>query len=112
MISDSSLKKLSLVISLIGIVALFLFTQFVEPKRVSISEITDEMIGQRMLVNGTVKSLSEKGSNTFFTIDDGAQIKAVIFNKKFELSENQDILAIGRIELYRNELEIIIEEIK
>ena len=105
--------KLSLTISIIGIVALFFILEAIEPKHVSISEINNEMIGQHVTVKGVANNVYNNEGTLFLSLTDGNQnIKVIMFQSSSEVNENDTIEVIGKLALYKNELEIIASGIK
>lgn len=119
MISDSRLMKLSLAVSVIGIVVLFFIVQLTEPLVVKITEINEAMNGQNIITNGTVSSFFTKDGNVFFTLSDNGEIKVVMFKRdaekienSYELKNGDKIRVSGKVSIYSDELEIIAERIE
>ncbi len=65
---DKTLMKISLIISIIGVIALFLFVQFTEPIKINVSRIDDSMLGQNIELSGRIESFSTRDGNVFFLI--------------------------------------------
>jgi exonuclease VII large subunit len=118
MISDSQLIRLSFAIAVAGVVVLFFVVQLTEPLAVRIVEINEAMSGQSVITNGTVSSLSIKDGNIFFTLSDEEAIKVVIFkkdaekNEAYQLENGDKIRVEGKVSIYRDELEIVVEKIE
>ena len=116
MVSDSQLIKLSLFITIIGILTIFILTLFIKPLEISISEISTSHFGREIITNGTIISYSSNG-NIFMTISDGkSEIKAVIFENNaanaYNLNNGDRILILGEVNNYKGELEIIVTEVE
>ncbi|MFH0832152.1 MAG: hypothetical protein V1900_00300 [Candidatus Aenigmatarchaeota archaeon] len=116
MISDKKLMTLCLAISLIGIAALFIIVQFIEPRQVKISEINESMAGQNVMINCIVDSITVKDA-IFVEVSDNLSINAVALDrnakeKAMQLKLGDKIILTGKIELYKGELEILINDIK
>ena len=117
---DEMLMKLSLIISIIGVIALFIFVQFTEPIKVSVSRIDDSMLGQNIEVTGQIESFSAKDGNIFFILNDNTgKIKVVMFERDarrtdgaYILAEQSNVSVIGKISLYKSEFEVIASTIK
>lgn len=117
---DKALMKISLIISLIGVVALFLFVQFVEPAKTAVSRIDDSMLGQNVELSGRIESFSAKDGNIFFILNDNTgKIKVVMFERDarrttdvYALADQMNVSVTGKISLYRSEFEIIASTIK
>lgn len=119
MISDAQLMRVSLIISVIGIIALFLIVQFIEPAKVRVSEIDDSMNGQIIATEGMIKEMTKMGGNFFITLYDEKDIAVVMFKIQAEKNDfvyqmkNGDWIRVeGKVAIYRGDLEIIAENIK
>ena len=116
LLTDLVIRKISIGISIIGIVALLLFSAHFEPKEVLIENISQDQIGQEVVVKGIVKSVFFTKNTLLFEIFDSKKIKAVKFSpsaKEFELIKESNFLEItGKIQKYRGELEIVVKEVK
>jgi RecJ-like exonuclease len=110
---ERSLLKLCLMGSLLGMALMFVASRLVKPIEVSISEVHEGM--NLVSITGKVTSIYvSKGGTTFLTLDDGtSSIKAVAFRgvRVGEVEEGDLVRIIGRIQLYRGELEIIAHEL-
>lgn len=105
-----SLAHISLALSLTGIIALFFVVQMLEPTK--ITALNESHIGKIVSINGTIKSLAIKDGNFFITLDDGTRVVAFRNAKMDEVKRGDKVLVIGKAQLYRNEPEIIAEEIR
>ena len=119
MITDKQLMKVCIVIAILGFAFLFVVSQFITPEGIKIKDIDDKMIGRIATINGTVNSFSEKDGNIFINLgDDTGNITVVMFQsdaKRFDLSmlkKSSNILVIGKISLYKSELEIIADSMQ
>jgi len=120
MISDDSLAKFSLALTIVGIVALYFVVQNTEPVRLEISDISHAMVGNHVALNGYINKMAWRGDNLFITLENnGSSIKVVMFSretKKFsglrELEKGDEISVVGRVGEYKTELEIIAEKIE
>lgn len=116
MISDKSLMKLSLAMSITGVIALFFITQAVEPLKTSIDDIRDSMAGRDVAVHGTIGSI-EMGENIFMTLVNGTKINAVALGKDARnvnknLTVGMNVTVIGKVSVYKGSLEIIVKKIE
>jgi aspartyl/asparaginyl-tRNA synthetase len=117
---DKTLMRISFVIAVAGIAALIAAVQFAEPKMVKISDVNEKLVGQTILVNGTVDSVSIKEGNIFIKLTaDKDSIDVVMFKQQAENSADAYILkkgdfltVAGKINFYKNELEIVASSIK
>lgn len=111
MISDRSLIRISLVTSVIGIIALYLFT-LTEPSHTSISDIK---AGDNVAVSGVVKDYRESRGNLFFIMENASSVKVVMFapdaEKATRIKNGDTVTVRGKAQYYRNEMEIIAKSI-
>ncbi len=116
---EKRLTKISLVGSLIGLVALYFVVSAIEANQVSIGEIDQTKVGTQVKASGEIKGFRESKGHFFFTLDDGTgSIKVVIWQdtveelelSKFDTSRIRNgakIEIIGEVQLYKSELEIM-----
>lgn len=112
--NEEGVIKFSLIISIIGIIIIYVMALVIEPPLVKISELTNEMSGEHVKVCGKINSkyTSEKG--TFFSkIKDEKELSVVFFKENaeglnaYDLENGEEVCIEGNIEIYKNELEII-----
>jgi len=112
---DKNLTKLSLVLAVLGLVMLTIFAYFVAPRDVKINEIGENMLGQTVKITGVVESLGT-GSTIFVTVtDETGKIKVVVFernNINGNVKETGDVSVIGKVSLYKGEIEITASLVK
>jgi len=120
MISDRTLTRVALVLAIIGIAGLFLVTLFIGPKEIKIGSITDAEIGMDVTVKGVVDSYYEKDGHVFIDLNDTTgTIKAVVFENTakgmptvYNIEQGDMISIEGKVQLYKNELEIVATAVK
>jgi exonuclease VII large subunit len=122
MVSDRSLERISLVLVISGIIALYFIAQTIEPQNVKISRLTGDFLGKTVSINGTLKSnpYFHKDGHVFLTIKDGkSEITAVFFSNQAKkipelknLTKGMNVTITGSVNEYQNELEIVGKEIK
>ena len=117
-----NLKKLSLTISLLGIITLLILANILEPKFQKINEITLKNLNKKVKIFGIVKEIkiyeNNKTKEFFYVLiisDETGKIDAV-FNAKpnsnlLNLKTNQNITMIGRVTQYKDKLQIQVEKI-
>lgn len=121
MISDKQLTRISFLITIIGIIALYFIVQFTEPVKVEIGDISHDMVGNYISLSGYIEDGPQwdKG-NLFFILGNGKEnIKVIMFAKETkkqqelkELKKADRVHVIGRVDEYKNELEIIASSIE
>ena len=107
--------KISITVAIIGIIALFFLVRYQEQNTVKISELKQ---GQIERITGLINSLyTSKDGHTFLKVTDSSgEISVVAFKSSnidvYNLDVGDQISVLGRVEEYKNELEIIAKEIK
>lgn len=118
--NESQIMKLSLIGSIIGIIALYFVAITIEPVHVNIDETMSKYTSSIILVNGIVSDiyLHEDG-HIFFTLSNNTgEIKVVLWKDtvkqlklkhvKIDELKNGDHLEItGTVEYYKGELEFM-----
>jgi len=131
MVDEKILRNVSILVSLIGLISLFLISRTLEQKVINIGEISVNDIGRRVYVCGKIDSkFVSKSKHIFLSLKDKTgKIKVVIFNNTamklfsqgidvFSINQNTDqntdekICVYGKVDLYKNELEIICENVE
>jgi len=119
---ERMLLKISIACSIIGLIGLFFFASAMEAVVVNIGDLTPDDVGISTKVCGNVTKVSvSKNGHIFLDIEDGTgKIDAVIFNSSvstlgidpYFITEDDSICATGKLDVYRNELEIIPKKIE
>ena len=119
MITDEKLAKISLVLAVIGIIAIYLSITLLGPEHLEIGSISEKDSGRQVSVNGTINSLSTSNGNIFIELEDATgSITVVLFErtargqKAYELQENDSVAVNGQVSIYKSELEIIASKIE
>lgn len=115
MIRQKDIINISLLVSIVGILLLVVVVDSIQPQEIQIENITDDMVYERVVINGVIQNLRINDGHIFFEIDDGSQIKVVIFESQLhdleisydDFENGKNILIDGVIEVYKGELEIL-----
>ncbi|MBI2663118.1 hypothetical protein HYX15_01145 [Candidatus Woesearchaeota archaeon] len=110
---ESTLLKISLCFSLIGVFIILIIAETLEVKQYGISSITDKEVDKKVKIVGTISSIVETpGLFILDIIDETGKMKVVIF-KEDDLGFNKydEIEVTGKVIKYRNYLEIEAETI-
>lgn len=111
---------LSVVCAVAGLVTLLVFSITMEIKPVDIAEITPDDLGETLKICGGITSkYVSKNNHIFMDVSDGSgSINVVVFNDTalkmkglnidpYSLKEQDTICITGKVDIYKNELEII-----
>jgi len=120
-ITDDKIFKISLTTTVIGIIGLIIFSGFIEPKEVKISEIDRSMIEEEVSVTGVIESVEKSSSGTsyFLKINDGTgKLSVIIFESTIielekldcspEIFLNEKVTIQGTLTEYKSTMEIIV----
>lgn len=113
-----NILKISMAISLVGIIVLLILANNIEPKLTKIKDITIKDLNRKVKIQGkiiNIKTYDTKNSETFqvLTISDETASIKIILNKNLKdqnLSIEQ-LMIIGRVTTYKNNLQIQAEKI-
>ena len=113
---EPTLLKISLLLSVSGLIGMVLVVNFIGYEKTPIKSISQDHIGKGVTLCGNVeKKFSSRKGHTFFNLTDGSgSIGAVIFNdtKTEPFGNNDEICVSGEVGFYQNSLEITVKYIK
>ncbi|MFQ5976387.1 MAG: exodeoxyribonuclease VII large subunit [Candidatus Hydrothermarchaeales archaeon] len=115
---DSTLLKISILVSTIGLITLFFVSSYTRPPNVKISEITYDDVGVYTVIKGKITSKNvHKDGHIFFDIaDDTGKMKVVLFSGTAETLNSETLACLevgknievkGKVDEYKGSLEII-----
>ena len=104
---EKQITKIAFFVAIIGIIIIFLLSTEIQPKTISIPNITQDMMGEVVRVCGEITDNSTAEGNLFFKLRDenNNEIDVVFFNKAPITTKN--VCIEGEISLYKQKLEII-----
>lgn len=115
---DKNLFRTALAVAVIGFIGVVVAAYLVEPVRVGIEDIDSGMVGQNVVVNGSVKAISISEGNIFITLEkNGYEIKVVMFERTardtiaYTLREKDAVSVYGKVNFYREDVEIIADAV-
>lgn len=114
---DKTLTYLSLSIFILGLLLFYFSSLRVEVKPVKISEITNEFVGETVIIEGNISYIKRSESGIFMVIDDGSgKMFVPIFSGLVnQLDRNvYDALSVGKVvrikgyvDSYKDSLEVV-----
>ncbi|GEM_PF-1941503 len=116
-LSESNLKTLCLVFSVISLLLLVYWSKNLEVKKCEIEEILNSSVelGSRIKVCGRIKDLKDRKKLIIVSLEDSTgEIPVVIFKNRFKDCSSltkEHICVIGRLSNYKGSLEIVAESI-
>lgn len=107
-----SLLKLALITAILGTFVVIILANNLEPSAIAISSINEKMLDEWVSIQGKVVDEQIFGDLHIITIkDDSASIRALL-PKKTSFLLNKEVVILGKVIEYRNELEVEISRIK
>ena len=111
-----NILKISIIVSIVGLVSLFFLSRLFTEELTEISELK---IGQMERISGMVTSVYvSRDSHVFLKVaDNTGEITVVAFknsniDEAYDLEIGEEVSVLGRVDEYEGELEIIAKEIK
>ncbi|MEK6952270.1 MAG: OB-fold nucleic acid binding domain-containing protein [Nanoarchaeota archaeon] len=110
---EKTLFKISLICSLLGLLILFTISDSIQIKRYDIKDITKDLEGKEIKIQGIITRISETPGLYIFDIqDETGKITAVLFKEEnINLTLNSNIKAEGKIKIYKDKPELEISQI-
>ena len=104
-INQRRIFKISLIISLIGILFLLLLINILEPKLIPIEKIKNNILNKNIKIQGEISNIEDKETFKILSIQDETGKIDVICNSG-DFEENQKIIVSGRVKEYQQYLNI------
>jgi RecJ-like exonuclease len=109
---ESILLKIALVVSVIGIVFLYLISSQIELNDTTIEKITSGNVEDVVSVTGLITSVKQSGQTTFITLTESNDISVVAFSKNMSLAAGDTVKVIGKVQDYNGKKEIIADRVE
>ncbi|MFA5259486.1 MAG: hypothetical protein WC979_08660 [Candidatus Pacearchaeota archaeon] len=106
------LLTISLMTSIIGILILLILSNSLEPKKISIKDISTKDLNQRIETYGTITFIKTYSEFQTIKIKQDNYSITILINQKTNLVKNQTIEVTGKITEYKSSLEIQADKIK
>ena len=107
---EKTLLKVALIVSLIGLLVLYLISDNIEIKEKTLEKITLENKDEMVKVKGIVSRITDTEKVTIMEVTQPAEITIVLFkaeNKATPIEEGNEVEVIGKVDDYEGNLEII-----
>lgn len=117
MLREKWLNRVSLIVAVCGVIIIVFYSVNIEPLKVNVFEINENLLEQNVLIEGRIDSSYLTKNVLIFELNDGTgKIKAVKFspekNDLLLIHKNAFLRVEGRVTLYKNEIEIIVETVE
>lgn len=110
---ETTLLKISLICSLMGLVVLYFISTKIEIKDYKPS-VFNKNIGDDVKLKGTVMKISGKGNAIFIELNQQSPVTVVIFtdNNNLSLKSGDNVEVIGKFQEYKGQNEIIAQKMR
>lgn len=113
---ERTLFRISIACSIIGIIALYIFSEIIEIEDIPINKINLDKLGEKIKVKGKVNRINDFEKIFVIEIEDEktkSKIPVVVFKDgKLELEKDNYVEITGEVKEYNGKLELISEVIK
>lgn len=112
---EQTLLKTALIVSLSGLLILYLISGNIEIKEKNIEKITLENKDEFVKLRGIVSKVIDTEKVTIMEITQPQQITVVLFkdeNKTMPIQEGNEVEVIGKVDEYEGKLEIIADRLR
>jgi DNA/RNA endonuclease YhcR with UshA esterase domain len=108
---EKTLLRIALVVSIAGIIALFLISQRIKVDEAMIGRL-EQSVDESVLVTGSVVEVNEGNSTTFIRIQKDEAATVVLFGKAPLIQEGDYVQIRGKVTEHDGKTEIIGEEVR
>ena len=109
---EKKLLRISLIISLIGIFFLLFLAKNLEPKQISIKDINNNLLNQKIKIHGTILEITDKETFKILSVADATgKIDILCECKNNQFHVNNTILVSGTVQDYKGNLQISADKI-
>ena len=107
---EKTLLKIALIVSLVGLLVLYIISDNITIKQASIEKITLGNKDEMVKVRGIVSRVTDTDKVTIMEIMQPTEITVVLFkgnNQSMPIKEGNEVEIIGKVDEYNNKLEIV-----
>lgn len=111
--NNQTLLKISLIISILGIILLLILINIIKPSQIKIKDINEDLLNQKVEIQGKIQSIKTYKESNFqiITINDSTDKIDVLIDNPINITKNQTAIVIGRISEYKDTLQIQADKI-
>lgn len=112
---EKTLLKIALIVSLLGLLFLYLISNNIELKEKTIEKITLENKDEFVKLRGIVSRITDTEKVTIMEIIQPQQITVVLFkdeNKTMPIHQGNEVEIFGKVDEYEGKLEIIADRLR
>ena len=112
--NNQILLKISLIISIIGIIILLLLANIIQPTQIKIKNIDESLLNQKIEIKGQIQSIKTYKESNFqiITINDSTGKIDISLDNPINITKNQTIIVTGRVTEYKSNLQVQADKIQ
>ena len=107
----NKLFKISLAVSILGILLLLFLSNILEPKQINIGDIDNTLLNKDIKVQGEIFKIQDKQDFKILSIKDSTGKIEVLCNCENSLKDGLNITIVGKVQEYREYLQISADKI-
>ena len=110
---ETTLLKIALICSLIGLLALYFISTKIEVSDYKPNKLSGN-VGDDVKLNGVITKISDKGNVVFIEVSQQDTVDVVLFTKdrNLKLNKGDNIEILGKIQEYNGKNEIIAQKVR
>lgn len=105
------LFKISLILSIVGIMLLLLLSNYLQPELKKIKDINYDLIDKKVKIEGKILKIENKENLQILSIKDDTAWIDVLLNGQLNITDNQQVTVIGTVKEYKQYLQIQADKI-
>ena len=111
--NNQTLLKTALIISILGILLLLFLVNTIQPTKIKIKDINDNLLNQKVEIRGQIQGIKTYKESNFqiITINDSTDKIDVLIDNPINITKNQTVTVTGRVSIYKENLQIQAEKI-
>jgi DNA/RNA endonuclease YhcR with UshA esterase domain len=111
--NNQTLLKISLIISIAGILILLILLSTIKPTHIKIKNINENNLNQKITVTGNIQKIINYKESDFqiITINDSTGKIDILINNPLNITKNKTITIQGKVTEYKNNLQIQADKI-
>lgn len=110
---ETTLLKIALICSLVGLVALYFISTKIEIKDYKPSKLSGN-VGDDVKLNGRITKINDRGNVVFIELNEEIPVSVVIFteNNNLDFKNGDNVEVIGKVQNYNGKNEIIAQRVR
>jgi DNA/RNA endonuclease YhcR with UshA esterase domain len=108
---ESTLLKIAVVSSIVGLILLFVISTFSSVDSVDINKVTALDVDKTVKITGLVSKVMPRGTITYLDITQHNKMPVLIFDTNLTINTGDEVEVTGKVQEYNGGVEIIADRI-